>query len=377
MAKRKYCLNMPFWRIGEAEHWYADQAAQGWHVTKRGMWLTRFDRGEPQRLCYRIELAQDNDAFAEQKALYSQAGWRWVAGWDMIQIFSAPEGTGEIYTDCYEQARTLKRLRASGWRCLDTVLILAIGLVSMAIFRGGIPWLSLWAQGLAMLLLLLGPLYLSGLVGAAMGFCTAFRLRRRLRSGRPIDHQAPYRRIRQIKAVLWAGSAVCMLMGAVLGLAMWRLSGEGPLPEADAPVILLEQLEGADFRRSLAQDQLGLSNNRLEWAWSPFSLGYTSRETGENSGWIIQRALYTDHSPWGRQLAREMIPQYAIDPEGQFMELEDTGLSLCLYRQDGPLLEMAAALEGNAVFISYWGEAEPEVVAQAAEETMAAWNGRR
>ena len=76
MGRRKYRLNMPFWRIGEAEHWYADQAARGWILKKRGAWLTRFDQGAPQRLCYRIELAEENESFAEQKALYEQAGWR-------------------------------------------------------------------------------------------------------------------------------------------------------------------------------------------------------------------------------------------------------------------------------------------------------------
>lgn len=49
MGRHKYSLNMPFWQIGEAEHWYADQAAAGWLLRKRGAWLTRFDRGAPQR----------------------------------------------------------------------------------------------------------------------------------------------------------------------------------------------------------------------------------------------------------------------------------------------------------------------------------------
>ena len=248
MGRRKYRLNMPFWRIGEAEHWYADQAARGWILKKRGAWLTRFDQGAPQRLCYRIELAEENESFAEQKALYEQAGWRWIAGREMIQIFAAPEGTGEIYTDCYEQAWTMKRLRASCWRCLDTTLFLAVGLLPLALWRGGIPWLSLWAQGLLMLLLLLGPLYLTGLIEAALGFWSAWQLKRRLRSGRPIDHSAPYRGVRRARAALCAIGAASVLVGAALGLAMWRLSGESPLPEQDAPVVLLMQLEGPDYQ---------------------------------------------------------------------------------------------------------------------------------
>lgn len=377
MCKRKYSLNMPFWQIGEAEHWYADQAARGWILRKRGAWLTCFDRGAPQRLCYRIELAEENDAFAEQKALYEQAGWRWVTGREWIQVFAAPEGTGEIYTDCYEQAWTLRRLRASCWRCLDAALILAAGLLLLALWRGGIPWLSLWAQGLLMLLLLLGPLYLSGLLEAAMGFWAAWRLQRRLRSGRAIDHRAPYRGARRAKAILCALGAASTLAGAALGLAMWRFSGEGPLPEGTAPVILMERVEGPGYRRSHGSDRMRISNNTLKQAWSPFAIGYTSRETGEAEGWMIQRALYTGFPQWGGQLAREMIPQYAIGPEEDFAPLEGTALSLCLYRQDGPLLEMAAAWQGNALFLSYWGQAEPESLAQAAAEAMTAWARQR
>ncbi len=374
MGRRKYRLNMPFWRIGEAEHWYADQAARGWILKKRGAWLTRFDQGAPQRLCYRIELAEENESFAEQKALYEQAGWRWIAGREMIQIFAAPEGTGEIYTDCYEQAWTMKRLRASCWRCLDTTLFLAVGLLPLALWRGGIPWLSLWAQGLLMLLLLLGPLYLTGLIEAALGFWSAWQLKRRLRSGRPIDHSAPYRGVRRARAALCAIGAASVLVGAALGLAMWRLSGESPLPEQDAPVVLLMQLEGPDYQRSPVEDALAVADHTLERTWSPFAIGYTSRETGEAGAWIIQRALYTDFPQWGGQLAREMIPQYAIGPETDFTPMEETALSLCLYRQDGPLLEMAAALRGNAIFVSYWGEATPQEMARAAEAAMETWD---
>lgn len=373
MGRHKYSLNMPFWQIGEAEHWYADQAAAGWLLRKRGAWLTRFDRGAPQRLCYRIELAEADDAFAEQKALYEQAGWQWITGREAVQVFAAPEGTGEIYTDCYEQAWTMKRLRASCWRCLDLVLVLAAGLIPLAMWRGAIPWLSLWAQGLLTLLLLLAPFYLSGLLEAAMGFGAAWRLQRRLRSGRPIDHRAPYRGARRAKAMLCAFCAASTLAGAALGLAMWRFSGEGPLPEGTAPVILMERVEGPGYRRSHGSDTMRISNNTLEQDWSPFAIGYTSRETGEAGGWIIQRALYTDFPQWGEQLAQEMIPQYAIGPESDFIPLEDAALSLCLYRQDGPLLEMTAAWQGNALFLSYWGQATPQEMARAAAKAMEAW----
>ena len=55
--KRRYALHPMEFAIGETEQFYAEQAAKGWFLEKRGAWFSRFRKGEPSAMRYRVELA--------------------------------------------------------------------------------------------------------------------------------------------------------------------------------------------------------------------------------------------------------------------------------------------------------------------------------
>ena len=56
--KKKYAHHPMDFAIGENEKFYADMAARGWLLDKRGGYFSRFVEGKPQALRYRIELSQ-------------------------------------------------------------------------------------------------------------------------------------------------------------------------------------------------------------------------------------------------------------------------------------------------------------------------------
>ena len=370
MMKRRYCLNMNTWRIGEAEHWYADMAAQGWKLKKCGVWFTRFDRCEPVQALYRVELAEDDEeTLKERRELYAQAGWTWVTGHNPVQVYTAPEGTGEIHTDGGEQAATLKALRNSSFQYFGRIITQLVILAALIHRWQGLPLISLWAQGLPAYLLLIGPAYLAALLNGVNGLLTVRRLKKRLLAGVSVDHHAPYRKSRRMKQWFWGVGGICTVLGLFLFVGMLLGTRSGPLPENHAPVILLETLEGEGFSRTEKDEDA-----TLEREWTPLSVMYHSRERGQDGGWLIQRVMYTDHPEWTEQLVAELLPHYSMDPISEFDPLTGTGLDLCLAREkyEG-MTEMAAVYEGNVMLLSYWGDAPQEKLAQLALEAMKGW----
>ena len=53
--KRRYRRHYDDYAIGENEKLYSDMAARGWFLEKRGAWFSRFRRGEPAAMRYRVE----------------------------------------------------------------------------------------------------------------------------------------------------------------------------------------------------------------------------------------------------------------------------------------------------------------------------------
>ena len=115
---RRYRLHFDDYAIGENEKLYGDMAARGWFLEKRGAYFSRFRRGEPAEMRYRIEVSapgflEETDLPEEQVAVYEDCGWDYVASRGMIHVFASPAGSDapEFYADPAQQAATLKALR--------------------------------------------------------------------------------------------------------------------------------------------------------------------------------------------------------------------------------------------------------------------------
>ena len=182
--RTKWALHPADYRLGENESFYADQAARGWKLEKRGGYFSRFTRVNPKKELYRVEL-DPREPTAEKLALYEECGWEWVTRRDTVNVYRAPEGSGapELYTDAEGLAGSIRRIRRRYVRDLLLLTVLLPLLVwglfalgeSITDFRAGyiIRWV-LYPEDPAFWLAII----LYELVGVLMGlFCTGRLLR--------------------------------------------------------------------------------------------------------------------------------------------------------------------------------------------------------
>ena len=140
----RYAFHPGAYELGENEKFYSDMEAKGWRLKKRGGYLSKFQRVEPSRARYRVEVYTppflEQSVLPEEKiAVFEECGWEYVADRENLHIFRAPEGSGapEFYDDPAQQAETLRKARRDLW----------------------------WAAGLSLVWAGLGMLFYMGLTG--------------------------------------------------------------------------------------------------------------------------------------------------------------------------------------------------------------------
>jgi hypothetical protein len=67
-----------YWRIGEHESWFEDMANEGLHLKRMGLHFAQFNRGEPRKIRYRIDVSSNKGITLEQKQMYAESGWDYV-----------------------------------------------------------------------------------------------------------------------------------------------------------------------------------------------------------------------------------------------------------------------------------------------------------
>ena len=287
----RYAVHPMEFAIGDTEQFYEKMAADGWILEKRGAVFSRFRRGEPQRLRYRIELAEsrmlDPEPIArlpeEQIAVYEDCGWQFVTRHGLIYVFSAPaDGDApEFYTTPEQQAAVFKPiLRQIALSFLVTAaffaLYTAIFLSSRSYAAGGFWWdlyyTFLTAPGLTLLCLGWLAWALFYTIYSAVQYLLLYR---RLRRGIPMDHAPGHRFLlyKTARALLWTLMLAGALQGAVQGLT--REKGELPTA-AEGPYLLLDAL-GIEGERGSTMS--GLPYNVFELQQTPLLTFWDTSES--------------------------------------------------------------------------------------------------
>ena len=263
---RRYVIHPGDYAIGENEKLYGDMAKKGWKLRRRGVYLSSFERCQPQELRYRIELSSpdlfddDLELPDEQRALYEESGWQFVSRSGLINIFCAPAGDDapEFYSDPRHQAATLKALRRSylhSWipplLLLGLQLLFAAGMANDSVSLALRRWrseLQLAAVRDTAFVLMVGLLLLWGVYALLHGLLCSSLLYHRLKRGLPLDHEPKKRRLlhRAVNGALLLCCATCCL----LALFQWQGTQRTPLPDATRdPYLLLFDL-GYEGERS-------------------------------------------------------------------------------------------------------------------------------
>lgn len=388
--KRRYRFHPGDYALGENEQFYTEMAARGWLLERRGAWLSRFRRGEPARLRYRVELScpgvfdESSELPEEQRSLYEACGWRFVSRGGLVNVFCAPEGSGapEFYSDPRQQADTLKALRRNyllGW--LPFMLLAALQLaVGAALFGGAGSALGRWAVSLRLawvtetaLVAAFALFLLRELTALLYGEVRTGLLYRRLRRGVPLDH-APGRRQRLYRAVRGALLAGCAAF-ACLAAVQWASGRPAPLPQTPrGPYLLLGDLGHRGERTTLPVKggESTLSHTRSlqaeQWRTREFL-----RE-GEQSPWLYQQVYRLGSEREARALLPLLLAEapLARDPSA-FAAVQAPGFdeAYCAGAE-------CAARRGNTVyFITYSGlmdhPEQGEALWQALAQREAAW----
>ena len=262
--KRRYRRHFDDYAIGENEKLYSDMAARGWFLEKRGAYFSRFRRGEPADMRYRIEVSaprflEETALPEEQVAVYEDCGWEYVTSRGMIHVFASPAGSDapEFYADPAQQAATLRVLRRGYiWAWVPVTLMLLFNFFMAAAMSGGtgkllsrwgaecrLGWVAATALFLFAGALVAWAFYLFVHAAWRMG-----RLYRRMKKGVPLDHSPKGRMLphRVVSGVLLGFVAVFGL----LTLWQWVSRDTRDLPEtADGPYVLLADL-GIEGERS-------------------------------------------------------------------------------------------------------------------------------
>lgn len=348
--KVKYLLHSDDYAIGENEKLYADQAAKGWLLEKRGSWFSKFRRGEPQRLRYRIELSARNirqdegNLPEEQIALYEECGWRFVTCRGRVHVFSAPEFSGapEFYSTPEQQADMLNGLRREYWSAWAvTAAILGLLLLFMWWKGNGDNgmarlWTEVkmdWVAYTGSVLCRVSPLVLTT-YQLVYGTVRTAALYRRLKRGEPLDH-APQKRYLVHKAVT-AVLAACVIASLVLiSLQLISFRSYDMPARSDGPYLVLAELgvSGERIDNDQFDTHCTVETDRSLVARMWYTREYVSTGDGKIS---LHQNVYQMNSPRAALRYVTSISEYIVLTRRAygFTEIEAPGLD-AVYKADG------------------------------------------
>lgn len=390
---------MNAYQIGETESWFTDMAAEGLHLEKAGLWRFRFQKGEPQRVNYRIDYKQNVPSLteAELAAVYQEYGWEYVTKFGEFRVFRSPEEARapELHTDPAEQALALRRLEKKlTWLA---AYVAAASIIIAALFCAvwlldATPVLHLVEdQTLQQAFLLIVYIYL--VINSVWEAVSLRRLCASLREGRAIDHRADWRKSRtKAKAMLLV---ILLLEIPVLAVPAIRLPQlihpnytELPAEGEPQPFVRL-----ADIEKSpdlvLNQEEAGTAyGNRYEKQWGIFaSAAYDVQERGEipERTWADGSGIYSPSltsklyslriQALARPLAKELVFQYRDMDEihmrgGSVGEPEDSRFDYAVIVCDYPRIDAAAARGNLVMSLTYYGEADADRLLDLIDEKL-------
>lgn len=265
---RRYCIHYGDYAIGENEQLYETMARKGWRLVKRGTYLSRFARCEPQERKYRIELSSpqfldgDQELPEEQVQLYADCGWEFVTRCGLIHVFTAPAGSDapEFYSDPRQQAATLRALRRGYWLgWLTAALVVGFNFLMLLAVQGGEPAQQLSKLGAEICLswvratapfVLYSLFWFWALISSIYGSVRTMALYHRLKKGVPINHEP--RRHYALRNAALAGKWALLLVFAVLSIVQYAGTQKQEMPlQSDGPYLTLSDLGWGSQRTTM------------------------------------------------------------------------------------------------------------------------------
>ena len=267
---RTYRFHPGVYELGENEKFYSDMEARGWRLVKRGGYLSRFERVEPSRARYRVEIytppfLEQSVLPEEQIAVFADCGWEYVADYGVLHVFRAPEGSDapEFYDDPAQQAATLKKV----WRDMWLGLALSAALLVLVVWFLGFDNSRFWSQAIKQCVQC-PTVYAFYLFWFLWCICQVVRSTwkisrtyRRLKKGLPLDHDPKGSAV--LRGFLHHALLCLSLLSLLLSGVQILITRSYDLPaEPDGPYIMLEDVGYAGEPGKLYSRDPGVTHTR-------------------------------------------------------------------------------------------------------------------
>lgn len=376
--KRRYGLHPNDFDLGRTEQYYADMAAKGWSLVKRGLNFSRFEKSEPQAMRYRVEvvaptLLEDGQLPEEQVAVYADCGWEYVSGSGYIHVFRAPAESPapEFYLDPAQQAETLQclckeHLRAGFVPVLEIVLMSLLFSAISGLTTGHLAaqLFQLWVDNgflvLGLLLALLVPLY-----DHVRGALSLHRLYRQMKQGAPLNH-APKKRSLFPRLFSW-GLTLLAVVCIGYDFSMHRAQ---PLPTnaPDAPYVLLTEMgvDGTRGRNPVSGKEASLTHQ-----YSFAAESWHTQEFMDYTQFSYQDVYLLNPGTQPETLVHALMMNstFAQDP-ALFTAVDVPGLDLAWVSSHAECI----AVRGNKVAYIIISRYSPEELQAVLTDVAAKWN---
>lgn len=383
-----------YWRIGEHESWFQDMAAEGLHLKKMGQHFAKFVKDEPRQMKYRIDVTTDREAIEELKEIYRENGWDYVTTYGNFNVFSSPaeRNATELHTDPAEQAYTLANLNEkliwnAGFVFISTVLMVVI--TAFTWFANSTPILALVEgsiiQQTILTILILYVAYTSLQAAISIG-----ALRKTLLEGKPINHNAQWRRQRRLTAIIGTIFIVFIIFGSILPILQMFMSKTNTLPldTTDLPIVRLADVEqNPELVRNRSYSYI---RNNVDWGqrytykWSLLGpVQYESNEHGivPNAMWKDNSGLYSpsistrsyrlSFSSMARSLVNDLIKRYGMSYKGgDFIEIEHEEFDILIIHEGEDYNEIIASKGRAVMHIQYFGYADINTLIENASQRI-------
>ena len=197
MSKSVYRFRMgELWEVGKNESYFTYMAEKGFHLQSIGGYLMAFEKGQPKKTKYRIEILEEEPS-PEQIEIYNECGWELVTSRHIFYIFSSSENLNsiEIHTDPMEQSFVFKMINKQIKKNMIAISFIIISMAALLIYRlhlGGVTYLNLTRES-SLSIVIIGILYFYIIYESIRSYIVVKKVKNSLHNGVPINHNQNWR----------------------------------------------------------------------------------------------------------------------------------------------------------------------------------------
>ena len=364
------------WDFGKNESWFSDMALKGLHLQSIGSWFAVFEKGQPQKTKYRIEVLEESPS-QEQLELYREWGWDLVANKQMFYVFSSPEelNAPELQTDPMEQGFTFKMIDRQLKKNMIAIslLFLSFLLSQFHLSFQDEPYLFLIKQRAFTLVAIVVP-YIYIFIESIRGYLAVKKTRDSLLMGIPINHKRKWKLSYIISVIIHVYLIVLIALLFITPFyAVMRRETYTYKTVEDIPVISIYDIEKGpvyDYSHSIDYDWSLVSPVQ----YIIYEDGYIEGQMqGDFSGAYFKTSIQTRYYELALRgisegLLNDLIHRYYRHYEEKLIEIENERFDR-LYAASGEGNKLIfASIDNKVIYIKYSGKADLDYIISLIEK---------